>query len=268
MWGVNSQVLFTRKSAWAISRIRLTEVVVVATCRGWLLSLVAMGARESNPGAMVQQPRRDGSSSDGLLATACAPRPGRAGQSVNLQTSFGPVACQLVGSEGAQLVVALQGSAQFNIAEWDRAANALAHGPNAFRVLLPNFHSNASTAPGAARFETIEKVLLEVLPKKQRIILAGKSWGGAMAATFAAAHPDLVEKLVLVAPALADKAVLSKLSMPVFLAWAQDDGLVPYRNAQVYQESCSRLTLHSAASGGHKILDAYSDLIVRFVGSK
>ena len=213
---------------------------------------------------MVQQ---RGSSTDGLVATTCAPRPGRAGHSVDLQTSFGPVACQLIGPEDARLVVALQGSAPFNIAEWDRAANVLAHGPNAVRVVLPNFHSNARTAPGAARFATIEKVLLEILPKKQRMFLAGKSWGGAMAATFAAAHPDLVEKLVLVAPALTDKSVLSKLSMPVFLAWAQDDDLVPYRNAQVYQDSCPRLKLHSAASGGHKILDAYSNLIFRFLST-
>jgi pimeloyl-ACP methyl ester carboxylesterase len=81
--------------------------------------------------------------------------------------------------------------------------------------------------------------------------LMGKSWGGGVAIATALAFPGQVGKLILTAPAYRDLDKLAGLSQPVLLAWAQDDPVIPYPNAEMIVEHLPDCQLITYASGGH-----------------
>ena len=70
-----------------------------------------------------------------------------------------------------------------------------------------------------------------------------------------------MSKLILVAPTLSDEATVRALTMPTLLLWAEDDMVTWFSNAKVFTGAAPRLTLHSVESGGHRILDSYSQVI-------
>ena len=97
------------------------------------------------------------------------------------------------------------------------------------------------------------------------VALLGKSWGGALAARYAAAHPHRVSRLVLVAPAQSNATVAAGLAMPTLLLWARDDAMVRVHHADAYAKHAPKLTRHTVRKGGHRVLDEYTAAVRDFV---
>ena len=87
----------------------------------------------------------------------------------------------------------------------------------------------------------------------------------ALAARYAAAHPDRVSRLVLVAPAQSNATVAAGLTMPTLLLWARDDAMVRVHHADAYAKHAPKLTRHTVRKGGHRVLDEYTAAVRDFV---
>ncbi|CAE7738863.1 yfhM [Symbiodinium sp. CCMP2456] len=197
----------------------------------------------------------------------------RSGSCLECSTTVGQVSIQAFGPEDGPVILALHGlsSASFIIREWDSLAESLAE--SGFRVLLPNFHSNSAAAPRLFGPTRVVPVLLQILqsfsPERQ-VVLMGKSWGGAVAAEFAAAHPAVVKQLVLVCPAIRvlkgkEAEAIRELRMPLLLLWARDDWMTWFSSSQVFCDNCPRVSLIAVQRGGHRILPDYTGYVLNFL---
>ena len=155
------------------------------------------------------------------------------------------------------------------ITEWAHSARRLAAA--GWLVVLPNLHSNASTKPGTQRASEVSSILLAALEHfaiTKPFVLCGKSWGGGQATQFAAAYPQRISRLVLVAPSLAEPSATQQLSqIPLLLFWAADDTVVSIDRAAPYTAQPRRLDFKVRPSGGHRVLDDYAATIVAFCAS-
>jgi len=79
-------------------------------------------------------------------------------------------------------------------------------------------------------FQTRMNKLTTLLEDKNNLILVGSSYGGLMAAQYAAEHAEKVKKLILIAPALTlegfEKAASGPLEMPVVIYHGRRDDVV------------------------------------------
>ena len=196
----------------------------------------------------------------------------RSGSPLQCGTTVGPLSIQTFGPEKGPVILALHGmaSADFVIREWDDLAERLAS--SGFRVLLPNLHSNPAVAPTLLGTPQLNPILLQIqqhFSPDRPIALMGKSWGGAVAVEFAAAHPAIVKQLVLACPAVTalrrKTAMVRELKMPVLLLWAKDDWVTWFSCSQVYCDNCSQISLKAAERGGHRILPEYTDCVLEFL---
>ena len=159
------------------------------------------------------------------------------------------------------------------VTEWQPVARALAAA--GWHVILPNLHSNESTKPGACGADDVAKVLLAAFSQfniSQPALLCGKSWGGGQATRFAAAHPALISRLILVAPSLDEPSATTRLAsenLPVQLFWSRDDSVVPIARAEPYTTvlAPTLLSFVTVEAGGHRILDEYIAPILQFCGA-
>ena len=173
-------------------------------------------------------------------------------------------------SDAAQLVVAVHGANPALVDEWASVAQAVGD-LGGYHVLLVNFHSHKRTAPGHASAEDFSAAILSILKmlKRKSLVLMGKSWGGKMAVRFAASHPQLVRRLVLSAPAVGSSAeegeALRALTMPVLLAWSEDDTVVPYSTHELFVQNVPHVRSVAYPSGGHRINERLATDVVRFL---
>jgi pimeloyl-ACP methyl ester carboxylesterase len=86
---------------------------------------------------------------------------------------------------------------------------------------------------------------------KETAVLMGKSWGGGVAITAALDRPARVAALILTAPAFTAPERLPALAPPVLLAWAEDDPMIPFAQAEVYKTAVADLTFVPYPTGGH-----------------
>ncbi|GHF99041.1 carboxymethylenebutenolidase-like protein [Deinococcus piscis] len=89
--------------------------------------------------------------------------------------------------------------------------------------------------------------LIEALGSGKRVILAGHSLGGAMAAQYAARHPETVGGLLLLAAYPPGGSDLSALDLPVLDVLAEHDGVL---NRQKWQDAQARLPAHTPVQLG------------------
>lgn len=96
-----------------------------------------------------------------------------------------------------------------------------------FRKHFPDMMIDDYTGPLEERMAK----LTTLMEGKDRLILVGSSYGGLMAAMFAACHPERVLKLILLAPALSladfDAYRRHRMDMPVILYHGRFDDVVP-----------------------------------------
>jgi pimeloyl-ACP methyl ester carboxylesterase len=108
-------------------------------------------------------------------------------------------------------------------------------------MIIPNF-------PGTLQ-ERMEK-LNEILSGKSGIRIVGSSFGGLMAAVFAAEHENRVDKLILLAPALNlmefSDYHQKKLSLPVWMYHGRDDEVIPLETVEeIAKKIFLNLTFHA-----------------------
>ena len=142
------------------------------------------------------------------------------------------------GDDGLRgMALLLHGAAKGTESEWAPFGPRLA--AMGMRVAMPVWHSAEeapSRRPDAEMRASVQLVLEQLQPAGIGFaVVMGKSWGGRLAASFAAAYPQLVSRLVLCAPAGmtggAGARDLAKLGhqgeggVPVLLAWAEDDAV-------------------------------------------
>lgn len=99
---------------------------------------------------------------------------------------------------------------------------------------------------------------------KNEWILIGSSLGGAMAALYAAQHPDQVKKLILLAPALHIPEIMHTILDPVFiptiLIIGTRDKVVPINTVlQITKRIFPRLTILSVEDD-HRLHDIVDQL--------
>jgi pimeloyl-ACP methyl ester carboxylesterase len=120
------------------------------------------------------------------------------------QLSDGITEYQLTGPNDGRTIVLLSGaSVPFYI--WDSTATALR--ANGFRVLRYNYYGRGFSDRPALRYDLAMydhqlTELLDTLGIRGPIDVAGLSMGGAIAVSFAARHPERVNTLTLVDPAI------------------------------------------------------------------
>lgn len=105
------------------------------------------------------------------------------------------------GPRGAPAVLLLHGFGD-SLHTWDAWARDLESDHRVIRLDLPGF---GLTGPDPTGDYTDERSLLVIRSlldalKVRKVVLVGNSMGGRIAWTFAAAHPDRVERLVLISP--------------------------------------------------------------------
>ena len=195
--------------------------------------------------------------------------------SIHVPSPVGNIPVDVYGGDdrgGGACALALHGksSALDVVTEWVPAARALAAA--GIRTVVPNLHVNPRTAPSSASHEDVAAALLAILDYfavGRQSILLGKSWGGGQVAMLAAARPDRVSRLVLVAPALAEaEPTVSRLSqMPTALFWSRDDPVKPFELSSVFLRSMSQASLQACNTGGHRVLPEFVASIVDFVAA-
>lgn len=173
------------------------------------------------------------------------------------------------GPEKGPLVLALHGAhakrKTGGMFEWESVGKKLEE--TGHRIIVPNLHTiglDKEMAP------VLSKVL-DWAHADSFSVLMGKSWGGKVAAHFAANSPSKVKKLVLAAPSLSEEEVhtfkLDK-NIPTLLLWAKDDADVPFSRQEALVASLQAngvpVEVFTAESGGNKVLDAYVTAVEAF----
>ena len=96
-------------------------------------------------------------------------------------------------------------------------------------------------------------VVIDVLDglQKETAVLMGKSWGGGVAIKTALEYPERITSLILTAPALRNFEQLYQLQLPVLMAWAEDDPVIPIATAGRYLTALHDIQLETYPTGGH-----------------
>jgi pimeloyl-ACP methyl ester carboxylesterase len=131
---------------------------------------------------------------------------------------------ELIGPPRAPVVVLIHGGT-IPFYAWDAQVPALLDA--GFRVLrYTQFGRGYSDRPAVdyerALYQRQLEQLLDALRIEGSVTLVGVSFGGALAATFTAAHPERVDKLVLIAPVVdyaEGKALFSLAKVPLVAEW-------------------------------------------------
>lgn len=188
-------------------------------------------------------------------------------ESVKLDTPLGGISVTYFGPRKAHVdAIAIHGMAFAMKDEWFGVSEYLA--ALSLRIAVPDLHSNPATNPRSLSSEGFAQVCHSIAPSA-RVIMLGKSWGGASVARFAASHPHSVIAAVMVAPALSAAEIATTCVAwpgPTLLLWSKDDPVVPYARASAWQNRCRHVVLHTADTGGHTIVtEAYKSPVLDFV---
>lgn len=105
------------------------------------------------------------------------------------------------GPRGAPAVLLLHGFGS-SLHSWEEVAGALDRDFRVIRLDLPGFGLTGADATGDYSDARSHAVILALMQRLglERLALVGSSMGGRIAWSFAAAHPDRVSRLVLMAP--------------------------------------------------------------------
>lgn len=109
----------------------------------------------------------------------------------------GRVALYRAGPDEAETIVLVHGLGHAAARDWSRVIPALA---GRYRVIAPDLPGFGHSDKGNHHYspENFARVLDAVLPKSAKVTLVGHSMGASVALAFAAAHPERVNRLVLV----------------------------------------------------------------------
>lgn len=193
-------------------------------------------------------------------------------QKIPMPNQLGELEVHEFGPKDGPLVLAIHGAKEVLKNEWKEIGKDLVL--SGHRVIVPDFHSIGLRKSSDNIGPVLSKVL-EWANAPSFSMLMGKSWGGKVAAHFAAANPLKVKKLVLAAPALnVEELQVFTLDSNIrtLILWAKDDTTVPFSHQDVLVESLVRnsvpVEVFNADSGGHTVNEAYVSAVAAFAKSE
>lgn len=194
---------------------------------------------------------------------------------IYIETPNGQIYGRSAGEPGNLLILGLHGWSQRNgWHTWQPLLKSLGDaGYYAVGVDLPGWGKSKSWHNGPASTEGAKSAVLDILDALgyDVAILMGKSWGGGIAIHLALAEPQRTVKLILTAPAFGNLDRLSELRQPTLLAWSEDDPVIPFKTAAVYEKSIPEIQTVYYKTGGHSAaIENANDFIPRaleFLGS-
>ena len=163
--------------------------------------------------------------------------------------------------EPSRPVVGIHGFSQRNgWHTWEPLARPLAEaGFYVVLVDMPGWGKSPAWGEGALNGREAVMAILDGLQLKEASLL-GKSWGGGIVLDVAMHHPDRIHKVVLTAPAYrGDFMELDRLTMPVLMAWAKDDEVIPYTYATMFTGAIPNCRLETYDTGGHSAAQKNAD---------
>ena len=129
-------------------------------------------------------------------------------------------------------------------------------------VLAPDFQGQ----PLAARINTLNTVL-EGIDDTEPLVLAGSSYGGAVAAWSAVQHPERFVGLLLLAPALhyseppvPDPTAYVPIDRPTIVIHGEGDTIVPISASEDYAARAPHVDLRRV-DDGHRLVDSLDAII-------
>lgn len=184
------------------------------------------------------------------------------------------------GTSNGITLLAIHGASPILKYEWVRVAEILTskHG---YKVVMPDFHGNAKTTPKTMNNAVFEDVVSHAfldtyLAGSKHVVLMGKSWGGKLAAHYAAAPANaarlMSRAVVLAAPAGLKSSdwvalePLGKNDARVLLMYTLDDSLVGDAKKQLKEIlDNTHLTIKTEKAGFHRIQNSYAGFIHDYV---
>jgi pimeloyl-ACP methyl ester carboxylesterase len=139
----------------------------------------------------------------------------------------------------------------------------------ALSVDLPGWGKSKSWNKGPVSSKAAKSAILAILDvlSYDVAILMGKSWGGGIAIGLALDEPQRIAKLLLTAPAFGNLERLSELRQPTMLAWSEDDPVIAFKTAKVYEKSIPSIQTVYYKTGGHSAaINNANDFIPRALG--
>ena len=122
-----------------------------------------------------------------------------------------------------------------------------------FRTRFPDMILEDFTGPLESRMDK----LTAILSHKDSLILVGSSYGGLMAAMFAARFPERIHKMILLAPALSlpefEPYRSHRLDMPVTLYHGKADDIVPPDPVRIIAEECFKNLTYRLVDDDHTL---------------
>ncbi|MDQ5986535.1 MAG: hypothetical protein CSYNP_02265 [Syntrophus sp. SKADARSKE-3] len=129
-----------------------------------------------------------------------------------------------------------------------------------FRTHYPDMIIDDFTGPLESRMDK----LTDILSHKDSLILVGSSYGGLMAAMFAARFPERVRKMILLAPALIlpefEPYQSQHLNMPVTLYHGKSDDIVPPTPVRIIAEECFRNLTYHLVDDDHSLMGVFTGI--------
>jgi pimeloyl-ACP methyl ester carboxylesterase len=130
-----------------------------------------------------------------------------------------------------------------------------------FAQLFPGMVTPDFTGPFEERMEQLNSIIGD----STDWAIIGSSYGGLMGTVFTCNHPDLVRKLILLAPALLRDPFgsylnLQPVSVPTVIVHGTQDDVVPMQPVREFAKTLfSNLTYH-IVDDGHRLHKAFEEL--------
>jgi predicted esterase len=129
-----------------------------------------------------------------------------------------------------------------------------------FRTRYPDMILDDFTGPLESRMNK----LTDLLSHKDSLILVGSSYGGLMAAMFAARFPERVRKMILLAPALIlpefEPYRSHRLDMPVTLYHGMADDIISPAQVRIIAEECYRNLTYHLVDDDHTLMRVFTGI--------
>lgn len=240
-----------------------------------------------------------------LSAAVSGDLPDLKGSLITLHTQVGDIIVQKLGIPGANKIpiIALPGAKPTLRHEWTHICEQLSD-EHDYYVSIIHFDSKLKRNMRETAINIIHQAIFQNHASnhnQQKVIIMGKSVGGAIAQLYTDMYPTDILKLILVAPVLNDPLLIQSLSshdVPILLLWTRDDTVASYstnirkwkdvfdplavdlldehkkkispnlrlvQSAMGRKKSVHQFSLFSQAFGGHLILDDYFDPILSFL---
>lgn len=173
---------------------------------------------------------------------------------VTIKTAQGHICGMQAGPDNGPVIICVHG--------WSRRNDWRTWEPLLAPLGAAGYRTISVDMPGWGKSPAWEKIagksaivaMLDTLAVETAHALIGKSWGGGVCLDFGLTHPNRVKKLILTAPAYrgAPSVLTQRLTMPVLLAWAKNDPVIPFEVGEALAAVIPNCQFEPYETGGHE----------------